>query len=134
MPIERVEISKTVKVEVLKRAGGPDDPRCEGTRNDGERCNLALRGKRYHFDHTWPEWLRTTPKKDRPPITAADCKLLGWDCCHKPKTAREAGERAKDNAVFEKHHGIRSKRKGRPMPGSRASGWKQHIDGSWSRR
>lgn len=133
---DRKEIPKKVKLEVLVRAGGPASPRCEGER-DGEpgvRCGLPLKGKRSHFDHTYPEWLRTTPKNQRPPITAKDVRLLGWDCCHKPKTSREATERAKDYAVFEKDNGIRSKRKGRPMDGSRDSPFKKHMDGSVSRR
>jgi hypothetical protein len=129
MTIERKEIPKAVKLEVLIRAGGPENPRCEGTRDDGERCNLPLKGKRFDFDHTWPEWLRTTPKAKRPPITAADVKLLGWSCCHKVKTAIEATERAKDYAVFEKHNGLRAKRKGRPMPFGRDSKFKRKITG-----
>lgn len=129
MTIDRKEIPKSIKLQVLIRAGGPENPRCEGTRDDGERCNLPLKGKRFDFDHSWPEWLRTTPKKQRPPITVDDVKLLGWDCCHKPKTAREAGERAKDYAVFEKHHGIRSPRKSRPMPFGRDSKLKKKITG-----
>lgn len=129
MTIKRQEIPKAVKLQVLIRAGGPEAPRCEGTRDDGQRCNLPLKGKRFHFDHTTPEWLRTTPKEQRPPITAADCKLLGWDCCHKPKTAREATERAKDYAVFEKHNLIRTPRKSRPMPFGRDSKFKKKLTG-----
>jgi hypothetical protein len=131
MTIERKEIPKRIKLEVLIRAGGPENPRCEGDR-DGEpgvRCGLPLKGKRFHYDHDTPEWLRTTPKKQRKPITANDVRLLGWDCCHKPKTAREAGERAKDYAVFEKHNGLRAKRKSRPMPFGRDSKLKKKITG-----
>lgn len=128
---DRMEIPKRVKLEVLVRAGGPADPRCEGT--DGKPCGLSLRGKPMEYEHVFPEWLHTTPKKDRPPITAKDVRLNGH-CCHKPKTAREAKERAKDYAVLEKHNGIRPKRKGKPMPGTKASGWKHKMSGDWVRR
>ena len=52
---------------------------------------------------------------------------------HKLKTAKEALERAKVRRVRKKHIGI-NKRKGRPMAGTKASGWKRKIDGTAERR
>ena len=54
--------------------------------------------------------------------------------CTKPKTAAEATARAKGNAVRDKHIGAPVKRKTRPMPGSRSSGWKRKINGTAERR
>ena len=122
--IERLEIPKPVKLAVFKRAGGPSHLRCEG-------CTLPLRGKRFAYDHTIPEWMQNLPPAQRV-ITADDVKLLGEECCHKPKTAREAGERAHGKRIIEKAAGARPK--GRPIPGSRTSAWKRHMDGSVSRR
>lgn len=126
--IDRMEIPKSVKLLVWKRAGGETQRgvRCEG-------CGLMLGKKLFHYDHDKPEWLQTASKAERERITPKEVKLLGVECCHAPKTAREAGERAKDYAVIEKNARIR-KPKGRPMPGTKASGLKKHMDGSVSRR
>jgi len=54
------------------------------------------------------------------------------NCCY-AKTAEDVAEKAKIGRKRSKHLGI-SKSKGRPMPGSRASGWKRRMDGSVERR
>jgi 5-methylcytosine-specific restriction protein A len=48
--------------------------------------------------------------------------------CHKLTTAREALERAEHRQSVKKHYGIKTP-KGRPMPGTRASGLKRGFDG-----
>lgn len=53
--------------------------------------------------------------------------------CHKVKTRADVGEKRIDNRVRASHLGIK-KTKGRPMPGSRASGIKMKIGGGWERR
>jgi hypothetical protein len=78
----RLEIPKPIKLEVFKRAGGPGDLRCEG-------CGLPIGGKKIHYDHKHAEVFQNTPKSERKPITADDVQLLGWECCHKPKTISE---------------------------------------------
>lgn len=92
--IARLEIPKAVKLEVFRRAGGPEAICCEG-------CSLRLGGKGFDYDHTLAEWMQNAPRSERV-ITAADVKLLGRDCCHKSKTAKEAGQRAHGVRIFEK--------------------------------
>lgn len=53
--------------------------------------------------------------------------------CHKRKTGEDVAEKSAVATVRKKHLGIR-KTKGRPMPGSRASGWKRKMDGTVVRR
>lgn len=54
--------------------------------------------------------------------------------CHKPKTASEDIPRiAKAKRQARGHIGAK-RAKGRPMPGTKASGWKQRIGGRWERR
>lgn len=53
--------------------------------------------------------------------------------CHKAKTADDAANTAKAKRREAKHNGWRAPSK-RPMPGSRASGWKQKLTGEWVRR
>jgi hypothetical protein len=92
--VARLEIPKAVKLEVFRRAGGPEDISCEG-------CSLRLGGKAFDYDHSLPEWMQNAPRSERV-ITANDVKLLGRDCCHKPKTAKEAGQRAHGVRIVEK--------------------------------
>ena len=51
---------------------------------------------------------------------------------HRAKTAEDVGVKSRTARVRAKHLGI--KRSARPMPGSRASKWKRHMDGSVSVR
>jgi 5-methylcytosine-specific restriction enzyme A len=53
--------------------------------------------------------------------------------CTKPKTAKEAGERAKGLNIRDKHIGAK-KPKGPPMPGSKNSKWKKPMRGNAVRR
>ncbi len=125
---DRMEIPKRVKLIVWIRAGGQTalGVSCEG-------CNLRLGKKPFHYDHDKPEWLQTASKEEREAINPEDVKLLGVECCHKPKTAVEAGERAKDYAVLEKEARVRAK-PGRPLPGTKASGLRKKMNGEVERR
>lgn len=49
------------------------------------------------------------------------------------KAAKDTREIAKAKRIAEKHFGVRERGR-RPMPGSRASGWKRKIDGTVERR
>lgn len=51
---------------------------------------------------------------------------------HKLKTKEDVALKSKNAKVRAKHLGI--KKKGRPMPGSKASGIKMKIGGGWERR
>ncbi len=53
--------------------------------------------------------------------------------CHRNKTAGEASERAEGKRHRAKQAGIKQKPR-RPLPGSKASGWKQKVGGGWERR
>ena len=52
--------------------------------------------------------------------------------CSRAKTSQEATVRNKTKRTADQLYGI--KRSERPMPGSKASGWKHKMDGSWERR
>lgn len=58
--------------------------------------------------------------------------LCAW--CHKEKTGDDVAEKS---LVYRKqlsHGGIKSKPKGRPMPGTKASGWRKKMNGQIERR
>ena len=122
--IDRLEIPKPVKLQVFERAGGPGNVCCEG-------CTLRLGGKPFEYHHCRAEWTQNVPISERDPIIAADVKLLCIPChdeiSAKDTTARAHGKRIVANAA-------RAKRPSRPMAGSRASGWRHRMDGTWERR
>lgn len=53
---------------------------------------------------------------------------------HKGKTAEDRRIKAAADRAMKKHIGIKKKPKGRPMPGTKASNWKQKVGGGWERR
>jgi hypothetical protein len=91
----RVEIPKKVKLEVFERAGGPGNVCCEGT------CKLPLRGKKFEYHHDKAEWLQNEPPASRPPITAADVRLLCLPC-HHAVSAKDTKVRAHGKRIVEK--------------------------------
>lgn len=52
---------------------------------------------------------------------------------HREKTAADVAEKSRVYRKRTRHIGIKT-RKGRPMPGSKASGWKRKMDGTVERR
>lgn len=52
--------------------------------------------------------------------------------CHFDKSRRDTSEIAKGKRARDRSRGVR--RSARPMPGSRASGWRRRMDGSVERR
>jgi hypothetical protein len=123
--ISRLEFSKPVRLEIFRRAGGPGDLRCEG-------CGLSLQNKAWEVDHVIEEWeMEDVEHGLRAPLTAADGKLLGKYCCHVPKTAKKAKERAHGKRIVAK--AARCASKSRPIPGSRASGLRRRMNGNVER-
>lgn len=110
----RQEFSRRTRLDTWERAGGC----CEG-------CGRKLYpGDRQEYDHR----ISCEQGGDNSP---ANCELLcGW--CHDGKTAVDARKAAKSRSVRAKHVGAAKPRK--PLPGSRASGWKRKIDGTVERR
>lgn len=100
---KRLEFSKSVRIEIFRRAGGPGNLRCEG-------CGLSLQNKPFEVDHTIEEWEREDVAHGlREALTANDGKLLGKNCCHKAKSAKKAGERAHGKRIVEKAARVKKK-------------------------
>ena len=113
----RQEFNKRAKLEMFQRAGGPENLRCEG-------CGSPLRGKLFEYDHVIECW----EMREKRALTAEDGKLLGY-CCHKPKTAQKAAERAHGNRIIEGNARAKSKQ-GKSMPFGRNSNLKRCMDGT----
>lgn len=54
--------------------------------------------------------------------------------CATAKTKVDKAGLAKDRRIYANHIGAKEKRKSRPMPGTKASGWRKRFDGTWERR
>jgi 5-methylcytosine-specific restriction endonuclease McrA len=112
--MSRQEFSVSVKRAAAKRANG----HCE-------ECTRRLSVGDYHYDHAVADQLGGAPTLD-------NCRVL-CRSCHRAKTrSRDLPQIAKAKRREQRHMGIR--KSGRPMPGSRASGWKQKVGGGWERR
>ncbi len=122
----RRNFTKPTKREALKRSGGL----CEAVGTlygleEGKRCNAPL-SYGVEFDHID---LDANSKDNSLENCAAVCPS-----CHKFKTAKiDVPKAAKTLRQQDKNNGIRA-RKGRPMAGTKASGWKQKMSGEWVRR
>jgi 5-methylcytosine-specific restriction protein A len=58
--------------------------------------------------------------------------LCEW--CQPPKTQADVHEKSRSYRKRLRHAGIKVAAKGRPLPGTIASGWKHRMDGGWERR
>ena len=89
-------------------------------------CTMPIRnGQTVHFDHK-------VPLADGGEHAESNLRAIHERPCHKLKTAREAMQRAEARSHQKRSFGIKKAK--RPMPGSRASKFKRHMDGTVSRR
>lgn len=110
----RREFPAKVKVAAFQRANG-----------NCEICGARLSVGKFRYDHKLPDALGGEP-------TLENCvvQCLG---CDKPKTADDVRRIRKADRQRRNHIGAKAKT-ARPLPGSRASGWKQKLSGEWVRR
>ena len=100
MSRDRREFPRAVKAQIIKRAMDPKgNISCEG-------CGLKLGKKPWHIDHTKPDALEIDKSR---PLTAEEGRLLGWDCCHKPKTADDVAKIARAKRRESRHLGIKKR-------------------------
>jgi 5-methylcytosine-specific restriction protein A len=115
---ERAEFSPKTKLLAFRRAGGC----CE-------KCGNKIVGSRgpVQYDHIIPAAIGGSNELD-------NCQVLCKRPCHDLKTHKtDVPEIARSARLEKKAAGIK-KRKGKPMPGTTASGWKHKMDRSWERR
>ena len=115
-PTPRKKISNKERAEIFLNADGV----CH-------LCKMTIRpGEDWDVSH--PETgLWAGGSDDRALLKPAHRK------CHKPHTAEEATQRAKETRVRQKYIGAFQKT-GRPMPGSRRSKFKRKVNGETVRR
>jgi len=111
---DRLEFSKRTKLEAYQRAKG----RCEecGARLDAGNVD-------YHHKNEC-----TMGGDNSPENCMAVCKT-----CHKRITGQRAPVIAKSNRLRARHLNL-EKPHGRPMPGTKRSGWRKRMNGKVERR
>ena len=113
---DRREFSKATKLAAWQRSGGI----CE--------CGCGVKiisGDGPEYDHRIEDMLDGGNDVD-------NCVVLRKRC-HDRKTKERRPEIDKVRRGFENRIKARDRR-GKPMPGTKASGWKHKIDGGWERR
>lgn len=115
----RLEFDAATKKAARKRANGF----CEG-----KGCGAALGpqnpGEVDHIEECW----------EGGDNSLGNAQVLGRKCgCHPKKTAEAAARRAKADRQKARHEDTKPK-PSRPLPGTRASGWRHKMTGEWERR
>jgi 5-methylcytosine-specific restriction protein A len=92
------------------------------------RCTTKIRGRRWYVEHIISLGNGGTNAWENLGVTCENCFA--------PKNAEDAKKQAKGRAVATSCIIPRSQRqkKGRPMMGSKASGWRKRFDGTVERR
>jgi 5-methylcytosine-specific restriction protein A len=112
----RREFTAKTKLAAWQRSGG----KCEEC---GRKVGAGLK---FEYDHTIPCEIDGTNDLD-------NCRVLCVGC-HAIKTGTvDIPRAAKNRRIAADNAGVKM-RKSRPMPGTKASGWKQTMSGEWVRR
>jgi 5-methylcytosine-specific restriction enzyme A len=109
----RKEFSKKVKLAAWQRSGGICECGC------GVKIITGV-----EYDHIVEDTLGGEP-------TLENCRVMSKRC-HDLKTRTRRPEIDKTNRVFEKR--INARKKSRPIPGSKASGYRHKMNGDWVKR
>ena len=113
--MSRQEFPRAIRIEAFTRCKGF----CEG-------CGTYLHPHGFHYDHILPCGLGGKATLD-------NCQVLCWPCHMQKTCGEERKSMAKADRVGKKWRGEK-KLRGRPIPGSKASGWRKRMNGTVERR
>lgn len=116
---ERTEFPRKVKAAAFKRCCRDGLPWCE-------TCGAQLTGGNIIYEHIQADGLDGEP-------TLENCKVHCKTCASKKTFEEDNPRMQKADRSLKRAYGIAT-RKGRPMPGSKLSGWKKKMDGTVVRR
>jgi 5-methylcytosine-specific restriction endonuclease McrA len=111
----RTEFSAKIKLAAFQRCNGA----CEMP-----GCTAKLRPGKFTYDHCIPDQMGGAATLD-------NCQVICREC-DRDKTAKDMGVIAKAKRRERKFLGIRNP-KGRPIPGSKASGIRKRLNGNVER-
>lgn len=118
--LKRTEFPARVKAEAFRRCCDKNGiPHCE-------TCGVELKASGTIYEHIQADGLGGEP-------TLENCKVHCKTCAYKKTVEHDNPIMQKADRVLKKAYGIKT-RKGRPMPGSKASGIRKRMDGTVVRR
>jgi len=115
---KRTEFPLSVKKKAFSRCCREGTPRCE-------TCGIVLTGGNVIYEHVIPDGLHGDP-------TLENCKVHCRTCADTKTFTQDNPRMAKADRQLKASFGL--KRKKKPILGSKASGFKQRMDGTWVRR
>jgi hypothetical protein len=114
---QRREFPLSVRKAAFRRCCKDGIPYCEGCGNQIRLTPI--------YEHIQPDGLQGEP-------TLENCKVHCKTCADVKTFTEDNPRMAKADRVLKKNFGLQAK--GRPMPGSKASGIKMKIGGGWEYR
>lgn len=96
--------------------------RCDGVLANGDRCGILLKDQSWTCDHK-KALINGGENRE------SNLHPLGDKCCNPKKNAADVAEKSATYRARLKNYGVRRKPKGRPMPGTKASGIKKPFFG-----
>jgi hypothetical protein len=125
----RREFSAATRRAAWERANGQCEAYLESPTGFADvgliRCTAPLDVGNFHYDHIDPDWFSKDNELDN---CAVICRR-----CHELKTKKDKRNIAKSKRIQDKRIKAR-KPKGRPMPGTKRSGWKKTFSHGWEKR
>ena len=113
-------VRKAAFVRCCREGTKPGVPQCEN-------CGIELNGRvGVIYEHFDPDGLGGPP-------TLENCRVFCFTCADIKTVTEDNPRMAKADRVAKATYGLK-KRKCRPMPGSRSSGWKKPMNGPAVRR
>jgi hypothetical protein len=128
VPFSRLEFTAAIKRAARDRAKG----RCECARlrhlnipgMNPEGCGVALNPRNgIYYEHINQAFVRDDNSLENCAVLVRTCWRLKTDICDLPVVAHVKDRR-------DRNDGIRPERRGAPMPGSKASGWRKKMNGT----
>lgn len=126
----RLEFTAATKRAAYARSGGI----CECHRvavlhRPRSGCGMTLGAGNVFYEHIIPDNIRCDDSN-----SLDNCAVLCRTCWREKTDRYDRKVIAKTNHSRDRACGIARQPKGRPLPGTHASGWKHHMAGGWQRR
>jgi hypothetical protein len=116
--MSRREFPQSVRKTAFVRCCKDGIPHCEG-------CGIMIRAGNLIYEHVQPDGLQGEP-------TLENCKVHCRNCADTKTFTDDNPRMAKADRVLKATYGLKAKK--RPMPGSKASGFRKKMNGAVERR
>ena len=123
----RQEFTPATKREAFERSRGICECHLIPWLNRPHGCGVKLISGSIFYEHIIPDNIAHDSSLE-------NCAVLARTCWREKTDTYDRKIIAKANHTRDRDRGISRTLKGRPLPGTKASGWKHYMDGGWARR